>query len=100
MGFNSGFKGLNIGDLTSGLQVRASIPGFGKKVFPPNVQIASGAFLDSCTGYCDLFPGGVKQPKNEADHSPPSSGRGLKVWSYTYTLWRAQGEVDLYLYHF
>jgi len=45
-------------DLTTGLQVRGSIPGYSKKVFLPNIQIASGVLLDSCTGYCGLFPGG------------------------------------------
>jgi hypothetical protein len=31
------------------------------------------------------FPGGVKRPGREADHSPPSSAEVKNAWSYTST---------------
>jgi hypothetical protein len=32
-----------------------------------------------------LFPRGVKRPEHEADHSPPTSAEGKKMWVYTST---------------
>jgi hypothetical protein len=36
-------------------------------------------------GYWGLFPLGVKRPRLEADHSPPSSAEVKEMWIYTST---------------
>jgi len=49
------------------------------------VQTGSVAhFLSS--GYQGLFPWGVKRPRFEADHSPPSISEVKNAWSYTSSL--------------
>jgi hypothetical protein len=48
---------------------------------------------------------GIKRPKREADHSPPSSAEVRNAWSYNFTLntpacrgAQTQGQIYIYLY--
>jgi hypothetical protein len=91
--------------LATGMTVRGSNSGMGKKMFlfskpaktdpgaqPPVVQWVPG-----------FFPNGAKRPDREVEHSPPSRAEVKNTWRYNATPsiclpWRGQGQLYCYLF--
>jgi hypothetical protein len=65
--------------------VRVGVP-VGSRIFTTQiVQTGSGVHATSYTmGTRDSFPG-VKRPRREADHSPPTNAKVKNMWIYTST---------------
>jgi hypothetical protein len=68
-----------------GWTVRGSDPGRGKRLFaspnrPNRLSGPPSLLFSGCRGF---FPGGLKRPGREVDHSPPSSPKIKNEWRCT-----------------
>jgi len=80
-----------------GLDDRGSVPGR-DFLFATSSRPALGPTQRPLQWVPRSLSSGVKRPRREADHSPPSSDEVKNAWRYTSTSIRLHGVEKLYLY--